>query len=454
MPLKMRIQSAGRPAVESLGGETGVQVGRGGRGRRPREGVNRNVEGANAGAPDFSTIIAQQLQDLLPAMLAQVGNQGNVGNQNGNVVNENVQENVRNVLVNGNWVGCSYKEFLACNPKKYDEFCPSHEMQKLETELWNHAMVGVGHAAYTDRFHELTKLVPRLVTPESRKIKRYAYGLAPQIRRMVTATEPKTMQKAVQISGALTDEAIIFEDRRALIDVYEEEITLRVNDEAVSFNLNQTTRYSSTYDDLSINRIDIIDVAREEYAQEVLGFSSNSSGGRRVAEDVFVKVGKFHFLTDFVVVDFEADPRVPIILGRSFLRTGRALIEVYGEEITLQDLVKSSEHRVPELGKLEAGCLWYPRDSPFDLVAHTDSDYAGASLDKKSTSGGSASCYGQVLWIQNQLLVYGYNFMHTMIYIGNSSTICIIKAVEESCVKKIVTPAPVKAVEKSCVTCG
>ncbi|GJZ15795.1 reverse transcriptase domain-containing protein, partial [Tanacetum coccineum] len=54
-----------------------------------------------------------------------------------------------------------------------------------------------------------------------------------------------------------------------------------------------------------------------------------------LAEDVFVKVGKFHFPTDFVVVDFEADPRVPLILGRSFLRTGRALIDVYGEEITL-----------------------------------------------------------------------------------------------------------------------
>nr|GEZ48839.1 reverse transcriptase domain-containing protein [Tanacetum cinerariifolium] len=55
-----------------------------------------------------------------------------------------------------------------------------------------------------------------------------------------------------------------------------------------------------------------------------------------VAEDVFVKVGNFHFPTDFVVVDFEADPRVPLILGRSFLRTSRALIDVYGEEITLR----------------------------------------------------------------------------------------------------------------------
>nr|GEU59847.1 reverse transcriptase domain-containing protein [Tanacetum cinerariifolium] len=55
-----------------------------------------------------------------------------------------------------------------------------------------------------------------------------------------------------------------------------------------------------------------------------------------LAEDVFVKVGKFHFPTDFVFEDFEVDPRVPLILGRFFLRTGRALIDVYGEEITLR----------------------------------------------------------------------------------------------------------------------
>nr|GFD32267.1 reverse transcriptase domain-containing protein [Tanacetum cinerariifolium] len=50
-----------------------------------------------------------------------------------------------------------------------------------------------------------------------------------------------------------------------------------------------------------------------------------------VTEDIFVKVRKFHFPTDFVVVGFEADPRVPIILGRSFLRIGCALIDVYRE---------------------------------------------------------------------------------------------------------------------------
>nr|GEW81291.1 reverse transcriptase domain-containing protein [Tanacetum cinerariifolium] len=54
------------------------------------------------------------------------------------------------------------------------------------------------------------------------------------------------------------------------------------------------------------------------------------------AEDIFVKVGMFHFPTDFVVVDFKADPRVPLIMRRSFLRTGCALIDVYGEKITLR----------------------------------------------------------------------------------------------------------------------
>ncbi|GJS20042.1 hypothetical protein Tco_0448674 [Tanacetum coccineum] len=74
--------------------------------------------------------------------------------------------------------------------------------------------------------------------------------------------------------------------------------------------------------------------------------------------------------------------------------------------------------------------LWYPRDSPFNLEAFSDSDYVGASLDRKSTTGEyvvAANCYGQVLWIQNQMLDYGFNFMNTKIYIDNESTICIVK---------------------------
>nr|GEW18834.1 reverse transcriptase domain-containing protein [Tanacetum cinerariifolium] len=60
---------------------------------------------------------------------------------------------------------------------------------------------------------------------------------------------------------------------RALIDVYEEELTIYVGKEAVTFNPNQTSRYFANYDAMSVNRIDLIDVACEEYSQEVLGFS-------------------------------------------------------------------------------------------------------------------------------------------------------------------------------------
>ncbi|GJW22508.1 putative ribonuclease H-like domain-containing protein [Tanacetum coccineum] len=107
-------------------------------------------------------------------------------------------------------------------------------------------------------------------------------------------------------------------------------------------------------------------------------------------------------------------------------------------------------------GKPNLG-LWYPRESSFDLEAFSDSDYAGANLDRKSTTGGcqflgsrliswqckkqtivatstteaeyvaAASCCGQVLWIQNQMLDYGFNFMNTKIHIDNESTICIVK---------------------------
>nr|GEW78122.1 reverse transcriptase domain-containing protein [Tanacetum cinerariifolium] len=64
---------------------------------------------------------------------------------------------------------------------------------------------------------------------------------------------------------------------RALIDVYEGELTLRVGKKSVTFNLDQTSRYSANYDVMSVNRIDLIDVACEEYSQEVLGFSMSDN---------------------------------------------------------------------------------------------------------------------------------------------------------------------------------
>ncbi|GJV17036.1 putative ribonuclease H-like domain-containing protein [Tanacetum coccineum] len=68
-------------------------------------------------------------------------------------------------------------------------------------------------------------------------------------------------------------------------------------------------------------------------------------------------------------------------------------------------------------------------DSPFELEAFSDSDYGGANLDKKSTTEyvAAANCCGQVLWIQNQMMDYGFNFMNTRIHIDNENTISVIK---------------------------
>ncbi|GKD22218.1 putative reverse transcriptase domain-containing protein [Tanacetum coccineum] len=102
-------------------------------------------------------------------------------------------------------IGMSLNDFKAL---LMEEFCPSNEMEKLENEFWNHTMVGANHVAYTDRFHELAKLVPHLVTPEFSHIKRYIHGLAPQIHGMLRVTQPTTIQSAILTAGILTDEVV------------------------------------------------------------------------------------------------------------------------------------------------------------------------------------------------------------------------------------------------------
>nr|GEX30764.1 reverse transcriptase domain-containing protein [Tanacetum cinerariifolium] len=74
-------------------------------------------------------------------------------------------------------------------------------------------------------------------------------------------------------------ERYFLKTERALIDVFEGELTLRVGKEAITFNLNQTSRYSANYNDMTANRIDVIDIACEEYSQEVLGFSDVIASG-------------------------------------------------------------------------------------------------------------------------------------------------------------------------------
>nr|GEW45863.1 putative reverse transcriptase domain-containing protein [Tanacetum cinerariifolium] len=141
-----------------------------------------------------------QAAKLAPTIVARLGNygnnQGNSRYQNGNAINDNIQGDVRNVIVNNGRRGCSYKEFLACNPKEYD------------------GKGGVGYAAYTDRFHELARLVPHLVTPKNKRIERYIYVLASKIRGMVAATEPTIIQKAMQKAEPSRDRYVKYDNKR------------------------------------------------------------------------------------------------------------------------------------------------------------------------------------------------------------------------------------------------
>ncbi|GJU35418.1 hypothetical protein Tco_1183772 [Tanacetum coccineum] len=90
---------------------------------------------------------------------------------------------------------------------------------------------------------------------------------------------------------------------RALIDVYGEEITLRFNDEAITFNLGQTSRYSSDHYAESVNQIDIIDVACDEYSQEVFGFSDGFKSGNPTSTDPIIATS-FPSLTPYEGGDF------------------------------------------------------------------------------------------------------------------------------------------------------
>nr|GEV51284.1 reverse transcriptase domain-containing protein [Tanacetum cinerariifolium] len=136
----------------------------------------------------------------------------------------------------------------------------------------------------------------------------------------------------------------------ALIDVYGEEITLRVSDAAVTFNLNQTTRYSSTYDDLLLNRIDIIDVAREEYAQEILGFFNNSLSGNPTSTSEPIISDSSPSLTpfegsDFILEEIEAylkDESISLEIDHAKSSIKEPL------ELELKDLPSHLEYAYPE----------------------------------------------------------------------------------------------------------
>nr|GFB00155.1 reverse transcriptase domain-containing protein [Tanacetum cinerariifolium] len=277
---------------------------------------------------------------------------------------------------------------------------------------------------------------------------------------------------------------VLVKTGRALIDVHKGELTLRIRNEAITYNLDQTSRYSSNYNQMTAKKIDVIDMACEEYSQEVLGFSDVTASGNPtpyddstvsttsptlnpfgdsdfllfeeadaflgledvsnspefnpfyydlegdillleailnrmdeclaladlgasinlmplsvweglslpkltptymtlkltdrsvskpigIAKDVSVKVGVFHFPADFVVVDFEPDPRVPLILGRLSLRTYLPISNTQEGDNKLPDIISK------ELGDEEKSALIKVLKSHKRAIAWKLSDIQG-----------------------------------------------------------------------------
>nr|GFA38657.1 reverse transcriptase domain-containing protein [Tanacetum cinerariifolium] len=164
----------------------------GGQGSKVNDGVNR--------VHDLSTIIAKQLQNLLPTIVAQVGNQGrgqgNGRNQNDDAANDNIQGDISR--------GCTYKDFLACNPKEYDGkggvIVYTRWIKKMESVQDMSGCRDNQKVKYT-----ASLFIGKALTWWNSQI--HTRGQE-AIVGMVAATKPKTIQKAVQIAGTLTDEAL------------------------------------------------------------------------------------------------------------------------------------------------------------------------------------------------------------------------------------------------------
>nr|GEW75331.1 reverse transcriptase domain-containing protein [Tanacetum cinerariifolium] len=164
---------------------------------------------------------------------------------------------------------------------------------------------------------------------------------------------------------------------RALIDVYAKELTLRVNNEAVTFNLDQTSRYSANYNDMAENQIDVIDMACEEYSQEVLGFSDviasakNNKSSMDEPPEVELKDLPPHLEHAFL----EGDDKLPFIIAKDLsVEKKHALIKIQMEDdfesaVQHQRRVNPKIHDVIKkevLKLIDAGLIYPISDSPWE----------------------------------------------------------------------------------------
>nr|GEW96622.1 transposon Ty3-G Gag-Pol polyprotein [Tanacetum cinerariifolium] len=202
----MKTRTAGRPAATSQGGGTGGRTGRGGGRTGGRSGDQGN------GRIDGQGGQVAQVDD-------QGRGQGNSRNQKGDAINDNIQGDVRNVIKNNDRRVCTYKEFLACNPKEYDGkggvVVYTRWNEKMESfrdmsGCWDKQKVKYTAGSFVSKaltwWNSYIHTLGRDVAVGSAKL-RILIGSMSWLG-MVVVTEPSTIQKAVQIAGTLTDEAL------------------------------------------------------------------------------------------------------------------------------------------------------------------------------------------------------------------------------------------------------
>nr|GFD17598.1 reverse transcriptase domain-containing protein [Tanacetum cinerariifolium] len=126
---------------------------------------------------------------------------------------------------------------------------------------------------------------------------------------------------------------------RALIDVFESELTLRVGKGAITFNLDQTLRYSANYNDMTANRIDVIDMAGEDYLQEVLSFSDVIASGNPTPYYDPIVFTTSPTLTPFEESDFlleEVDAFLALEDDRSSPEVDQSYVNTEGDILLLE----------------------------------------------------------------------------------------------------------------------
>nr|GEZ24471.1 reverse transcriptase domain-containing protein [Tanacetum cinerariifolium] len=139
--------------------------------------------------------------------------------------------------------------------------------------------------------------------------------------------------------------------KKALIDVFEGELTLRVGKEAITFNLDLTSRYSANYNDMTANRINVIDMACDEYSQEVLGFSDVIASGNATPYYDLIVSTTSPTLTPFRNSDFlleEVDAFLALEDDPTSLEVDQSYVDTEGDILLLKDLPPHLEYAFPE----------------------------------------------------------------------------------------------------------